>query len=133
MRYLGSLYVKDVLSFTYVQAVIFVAVAWTAFSLSSEKKNSVSYCLLAGGSAIVAIIPWIESTACQNIAVKFGGHLIYDTAIGLLLAIITNYILVYRYYSGHSSPTPSKVTDKVSDADSTDVLTATKKEIVVRF
>jgi len=124
MRYLGSLYVKDVLSFTYVQAVIFVAVAWTAFSLSSEKKNSVSYCLLAGGSAIVAISPWIESTACQNIAVKFGGHLIYDTAIGL--AIITNYCLVYRYYSGHSSPSPSKVTDIVSDADSTDILTAKK-------
>jgi hypothetical protein len=111
MACLGSLYVKDVLLFTYVQAVIFVTISWAAFSLPSERKKSVSYCSLAGGSAIITIIPWIESTACQNFAVKLGGHLIYDTTIAL--GVITNYCLAYhRYYSTrNSSPScspPSK-------------------------
>ena len=125
---LGSLYVKDVLLFTYVQAVIYVAISWTAFSLPSERKKSVTYCSLAGASVIITIVPWIESTACQNIAAKLGGHLIYDTTIGLM--VITNYCLAYRrYYSTtrkSSSCSPSKVTDTVGEVD-TDVLLTGKK------
>ena len=76
----GEMFVTYVLVFAYVQAVSGVAFASTQLSLSRDEKDYV-YAAFALVSIPVSIIPWIESTACQRVASKLGGHLMYDVSI----------------------------------------------------
>lgn len=92
---IGGLFVTDVLGFAYVQAVIVVANASTQFTLPKEEKEFV-YAANALIAVPISIIPWIESTACQTIASKVGGHLIYDVAIVTLLTAA--YYASWRHY-----------------------------------
>ncbi len=95
--YIGGLFVKDVLGFAYVQAVLAVAFTTTQLILPREKKEFF-YAVSAVGSFFLSIIPWIESTACQSIAAKMGGHLMYDVAIPIM--VIVTYCASWRHYSG---------------------------------
>mmetsp|Transcript_21391 Transcript_21391/g.46448 ORF Transcript_21391/g.46448 Transcript_21391/m.46448 type:complete len:277 (-) Transcript_21391:196-1026(-) len=94
--YIGGLFVTDVLGFAYVQAVIAVAFASTQLMLPREEKHF-AYAAFALISVPLSIIPWVESTACQDFASKFGGHLIYDMAIPTLLTAA--YYFSWRHYS----------------------------------
>lgn len=95
----GELFVKDVLSFAYVQAVMTVASASTQLMLPRKEKNF-AYAAFASTGVPLSILPWIESTMCQDIAAKFGGHLIYDMAIPTLL--IVAYYSTWCHYSIHN-------------------------------
>eukprot|EP00553_Chaetoceros_curvisetus_P000632 CAMPEP_0204621600 /NCGR_PEP_ID=MMETSP0717-20131115/7253_1 /ASSEMBLY_ACC=CAM_ASM_000666 /TAXON_ID=230516 /ORGANISM="Chaetoceros curvisetus" /LENGTH=270 /DNA_ID=CAMNT_0051636043 /DNA_START=104 /DNA_END=916 /DNA_ORIENTATION=+ len=94
---IGGLFVKDVLGFAYVQAVITIAFTSTQLVLPREKKEF-SYATSAAGPFVLSVIPWIESTACQSIAAKMGGHLIYDVAIPVV--IMVSYCASWHHYSG---------------------------------
>lgn len=96
VAYAGGLFVIDALSFTYVQAVLAVAFVSTQLTLPREEKDYV-YAAFAASSVPVSIVPWIESTACQNVAMKLGGHLIYDVSIPTTL--IAAYYASWRHSS----------------------------------
>lgn len=98
--YLGRLFVRDILGFAYVQAVIAVAFTSTQLMLPKEKKDF-CYAAFAASSLVLSIIPWVESTACQNVAAKVGGHLIYDVSIAVLL--IAAYTASWFHYSKRSN------------------------------
>lgn len=96
IAYAGGLLVKEVLGFAYIQAVLAVAFASTQLTLPREEKDYV-YAAFALSFVPVSIVPWIESTACQNIAMKLGGHLIYDVSIPTTL--IAAYYASWRHNS----------------------------------
>lgn len=94
--FIGGLFVRDTLGFAYVQAVITVAFSSTQLALPKEEKHFV-YAAFALISIPLSIIPWIESTMCKDFASKFGGHLMYDMAIPILLTAA--YYFSWRHYS----------------------------------
>jgi len=82
----GGLFVKEVLGFAFVQAVLTVAFASTQLNLPKKEKDF-SYAAFGVSAVPISLIPWIESTVCQTVASKIGGHLIYDVSIPILLTI----------------------------------------------
>lgn len=92
-----QLHVRDTLAFGYVNAVLTVMSAYMQIMLPSEKKEY-SYALFSVISLVLSIIPWIEAMACQSVASKFGGHLIFDVTIPV--GVTAAYIASYRHYSG---------------------------------
>lgn len=93
---LGSLLVKANLGFAYVQAVITVVFVSTQLTLPKEKKSFV-YAAFAVSFIPVALIPWVESMACDSIASKLGGHLIFDVSIPL--SLYASYLASWHHYS----------------------------------
>jgi len=96
VQIIGVLFVKAVLGFAYVQAVMNVVFVSTQLMLPREEKHF-AYAAFAASSVPLSIIPWIESTMCQDIASKFGGHLMYDMAIPSLLT--SAYYSSWSHYS----------------------------------
>lgn len=94
--WVGGLFVREVLAFSYVQAVINAAFIGAQLVLPEEEKGY-TYAAFAVSTFVLSMIPWVESTACQTVASKFGGHLIYDVAIPTLLT--TSYCTSWKYYS----------------------------------
>ncbi|GFH48091.1 hypothetical protein CTEN210_04567 [Chaetoceros tenuissimus] len=81
----GSLFVRQNLGFAYVQAVLAIGFASTQLTLEKQEKNF-TYAVFAAASLPLSLIPWIESMGCHTEFVKkFGGHLMYDVAIPILL------------------------------------------------
>ena len=93
---IGSLFVRANLGFAYVQAVITVVFVSTQLTLPKEKKGFV-YAAFAVSFIPVTIVPWIESMACQSIASKLGGHLIFDVSIPL--SLYASYLASWHHYS----------------------------------
>jgi len=81
---LGQLLVKQGFGFGYVQAVLSVAFGLTQLTLSPGEKNF-AYFANSMSFIVVSFVPWIECLACQSVASKLGGHLIYDVSIPLSL------------------------------------------------
>ena len=92
----GVLCVRDVLAFAYVQAVLTVAFSSTQLTLPRQDKHY-AYAAFAAAGVPLSVIPWIESTMCQGVAARFGGHLMYDVAIPTLLTCA--YYSSWRHYS----------------------------------
>jgi hypothetical protein len=92
----GSLFVRNVLGFAYVQAVITVAFSGTQLMLPEDEKNFVFAANSVAGF-VISLIPWVESTLCHRVLAKFGGHLVYD--ISIPIALIVAYCVSWRHYS----------------------------------
>lgn len=92
----GSLFVRNVLGFAYVQAVITVIFSGTQLMLPEDEKNFV-FAANAAAGFFISLIPWVESTSCQRILAKFGGHLVYD--ISIPIALIVAYCASWRHFS----------------------------------
>lgn len=90
-----QMFVRDVLAFTYVQAVLTVAFTSTQLVIPREEKG-IFYCAFAVASVMLSIVPWLESTACQLFVARLGGHLIYDVSIAVLL--IAAYCISWHHY-----------------------------------
>ena len=90
------LYVPDILVFGYVNAVLTVLNTCVQLNLPTEMKEY-SYVAYSLVSLVLSIIPWVEATACQSIASKLGGHLIFDVAIPI--GVMVAYLSSFRYYS----------------------------------
>merc|ERR1739848_673944 len=104
--YIGGLFAKDVLSFAYIQAVLTVASVSTQMILPREEKHF-AYAAFAASSVPLSILPWIESTRCQDLASKLGGHLMYDVAIPTFLTAA--YYLSWRHYSALNEEKAAKL------------------------
>ena len=90
------LHVPSILIFGYVNAVLTVLNTYVQLNLPSEMKEY-SYVAYSLVSLVLSIIPWIEATACQSIASKLGGHLIFDVAIPI--GVMVAYLSSFRHYS----------------------------------
>lgn len=92
----GALFVKLVIQFGYYQLVIISALSVTQLRFPKEKKDNFVYAVFALATIPLSIIPWFEGLMCRDVASKFGGHLMYDSAIGI--SIIVSYCIVWRHY-----------------------------------
>ena len=59
----------------------------------------------------ITLIPWVESLACSNFLVHYGGHLMYDLAI-------PGCFLLYFYFVKMNGPYPSKPSGQVNSVTS---------------
>ena len=91
----SHLHVPDILAFGYVNAVLTVLNTYIQVSLPTEMKEY-SYVAYSLVGLVLTIIPWIEATACQSVASKLGGHLIFDVAIPI--GVMVAYTCSYRHY-----------------------------------
>ena len=72
------------LGFAYVQVVIAVVFALTQLTLTKEEKDF-AYAVFTAAFVPLSMIPWIGNTLCQDLAPKFGGHLMYNVIISILI------------------------------------------------
>ncbi|KAL9178390.1 hypothetical protein ACHAXT_000037 [Thalassiosira profunda] len=96
--YIVGTCVRDVLGFAYVNAVITVAFSYSQLAMPREAKQYV-YAAFAAVAMPITIIPWIECTMCTEFLSKFGGHLVFDVSIPVLLTAA--YCLSWRHHSAH--------------------------------
>jgi len=89
----GIIFVRTNMTLGYVQAVIAMAAASEKLNDSKVEKNF-DYCALSVASMAISLVPWIESVACESVASKFGGHLMYDLSIPIffMVAYVTSWI-----------------------------------------
>jgi hypothetical protein len=80
----GQLFVKEIFAFGYVQAILAVAFTCTQLRLPAKDKNF-SYFANSTTSLAISLVPWVECLACQSVASKLGGHLIFDVSIPIFL------------------------------------------------
>lgn len=92
----GQLFVKEVFSFGYVQAVLAIAFTISQVGLPAKEKEF-SYLATSTASVAVSLVPWVEALACQSLASKLGGHLIYDASIPICLG--GSYVASWLHYS----------------------------------
>jgi len=90
----GGLFVRDVLGFAYVNAVLTVAFSSSQLSLPRKEKDFV-YAAFALAAVALSIVPWVEAMGCQKVAINLGGHLIYDLSIPVVLLV--SYVLSWRH------------------------------------
>ncbi|KAL7525543.1 hypothetical protein ACHAWF_001410 [Thalassiosira exigua] len=95
--YVGRSYVPKNLGFGYVNAVLALVSACKSATIPEEEKGY-SYAAFSAVGLVLSIIPWIEAMACQSVASKLGGHLIFDVAIPV--GVTAAYVASWRHYSG---------------------------------
>lgn len=91
---IGQVFVPDLYGFMYVQTVITIIFAYQQLLQPRHDKEHYSYALFAFITLPLSIIPWFESMACSNWFVKYGGHVLYDVAIPVLLSLV--YVLCWK-------------------------------------
>jgi hypothetical protein len=71
------------LNFVYAQAAIYISAALHMLTLSSQDKSAATYALYPYFQLPVLLVGVMESTACQGFLQPLGGHVIYDSSIGV--------------------------------------------------
>ena len=68
----------------------------------SKIEKKFDYCALSVASMAISLVPWIESMACESVASKFGGHLMYDLSIPIffMVAYVTSWIHLNKHSNG---------------------------------
>lgn len=96
----GIIFVRTNMTLGYVQAVIAMAAASEKLNDSKVKKNF-DYCALSVASMAISLVPWIESMACESVASKFGGHLMYDLSIPIFFMVA--YVMSWMHFNKDSN------------------------------
>ena len=94
------------LNFVYAQAAIYISNSLHMLTLSSQDKSAATYALYPYFQLPVLLVGVLESTACQGFLQPLGGHVLFDSAIGIVTIGIE---LLSRYLeSDRPSATKSK-------------------------
>jgi len=80
--------VEPNLNFVYAQAAIYVSNALHMLTLSAEDKSSAVYAIYPYFQLPVLAVGVMESTACTGFLQRFGGHMLFDSSIGIGTIII---------------------------------------------
>ena len=103
--------VEPRLNFVYAQAAIYVSNAVHMLTLPAEDKSSAVYALYPYFQLPVLAVGVMESTACTSFLQRFGGHMIFDSSIGIGTIMIE--LLARRMEAGRAermSSAKSKMT-----------------------
>jgi hypothetical protein len=73
-------------AFTYTQTVPFICFSWNQLSQPRANKNFAYALYAAAASLPLKLLAWLESMACGNFIIHYGGHLLYDSYIPLSLS-----------------------------------------------
>ena len=96
----GIIFLRTNMTLGYVQAVIAMAATSEKLNDSKVEKNF-DYCALSVASMAISLVPWIESMACESVASKFGGHLMYDLSIPIFFMVA--YVTSWMHFNKHSN------------------------------
>eukprot|EP00980_Cylindrotheca_fusiformis_P018222 scaffold5901_cov116-Cylindrotheca_fusiformis.AAC.15 len=97
---IGHMHVKAIFVFGYVQAVVVIAFAAAQVGLPDNDKDF-GYFATSAANTVVTLMSWVEAFACQSVASKFGGHLIYDASIPICLGL--SYVASWLHYHNNDA------------------------------
>lgn len=80
--------IEPKLNFVYAQAAIYIASALNMLALPQSDKGCAAYMLFPFFQFPVLVVGIIESTGCEAILEKIGGHMIFDMTIAIAIILI---------------------------------------------
>jgi len=83
---IGGRVIPSRFGFTYTQTVLFICFSWNQLSQPRANKNFAYALYAAAASLPLKLLAWLESMACGNFIIHYGGHLLYDSYIPLSLS-----------------------------------------------
>jgi len=102
----GSLWIRDVYGFAYVNTVLSIAFHLSQLLLDREEKQNRQYLTLPLFVAIPPLLTaWNEALFCDAYFKTAGGHVLYDASI--ILCFIAYYVDAY-YWNNRSEASSSK-------------------------
>mmetsp|Transcript_296 Transcript_296/g.369 ORF Transcript_296/g.369 Transcript_296/m.369 type:complete len:290 (-) Transcript_296:380-1249(-) len=92
----GQMPFKANQNFMYVQSILVVCFTVASLQLPQIEKNF-DYFAMAFAGMIISFVPWIECMACESIASKVGGHLIFDASIPI--SLVSAYVASWLHFN----------------------------------
>tara|TARA_B100001094_G_scaffold77941_1_gene74259 strand:+ start:1904 stop:2701 length:798 start_codon:yes stop_codon:yes gene_type:complete len=94
--FLSLFIVPTLFNFTHTQTTIFITGSISNLLKNGDKKDIYYDFLNIFIGLPIALMPWVEAIYCENFAINYGGHLLYDISIPLSCIIYYNVCCYYN-------------------------------------